>query len=494
MSDDIIIEKSGQRWFLAIIALAVFTFCLDYGMVNISLPAISTAPDVLATPDARISLAARLPLVWLVVLTCAVPAFAALGDRKGHKGVFIWGMGIFAAASLGAAFSPNLHVLVAARAGQAIGESMFIAAGMGLVAAFVPHVRKTWALRIVGIAVGLGFAAGSALGAVITDAAGWHRIFLPNVGLAAVAIVLAIRFIPRREASDDEASPAGFDLLGAVLLLVGLAAVTCALSAGTRVGWSNTDIVVSLVTSTGCIVAFVACLVLFLARQATAGRPFMEIRLFGRRDFALGSAAGFVVFFLLVGVAFLFPFYLRWVRGLALSETGLIMMTPWVAMVLVTPLAAAFAERAGSRMISSVGTLVASAALVMCFFLDTATRVTFIAVALALLGVGGGLFIWPNRRLVVAHAPVEKADAGFLAYVTVTKAGAAVGLAALTGVATQGMLARLAQDNITFDAFRRLRAHEAVLAGFHAAFAVAVLLALLALVLSIVTRDAEHHA
>ena len=492
MSDDIIVEKSKQRWLLAIIALAVFTFWLDYGMVNISLPAITAAPGGPATPDARISLAARLPLVWLVVLTCTVPGFAVLAERRGYKGVFISGMGVFAAASLGAAFAPNAHVLIAARAGQAIGQSMFGAAGVGLVTAFVPHVRKTWAMRIIGLALGLGLAAGSALGAGITDGPGWNRIFFVNVALAVVAVVLSIRFLPVRHARPSE-TPARFDLWGALLLLVSLAALTYALSAGTRLGWTSADIVVGLVTSTGCIVAFVACLILFLAREMSAVRPFLDVRLFARRDFALGNAAGFVALFLLVGVAFLFPFYLRWISKMALSETGLIMMVPWVAMLLVTPLAAVFADRVGSRVISSVGMLVTSAGFVMCFFLGPDTRVLFIAVALALLGVGMGLFLWPNRRLVIAHAPHDKQGAAFLAYGTVAKAGAAVGLASLTGVVTQGMLARLVQDNLALDKFRLLHASDIAMAGFHVAFAVGALLALLALVLSIVTRDADHH-
>src|ERR1019366_7428284 len=117
---------SNNKWLvLVVVSTAVFLISIDMTVLYTALPRL--------TPD----LAAGSQKLWIVdtfplVMAGLLPTMGMLGDRIGHRRVFLWGLIAFAFASLIAAYAPSVNVLIAARAFLAVGASMMMPATLSL--------------------------------------------------------------------------------------------------------------------------------------------------------------------------------------------------------------------------------------------------------------------------------------------------------------------------------------------------------------------------
>ena len=93
-SDQIIaVDTTKQRWIIYSIVFAAFMCMLDNYIVNISLPAISKSFNV------GIDSVSWIVIVYLLILTSAIPFFGKLGDRVGLIKLFIAGYIVFVSGS-----------------------------------------------------------------------------------------------------------------------------------------------------------------------------------------------------------------------------------------------------------------------------------------------------------------------------------------------------------------------------------------------------------
>src|ERR1700741_1135174 len=174
-----------RGWTLAIVSLGLFMMVLDNLVVNVALPSI------------RHDLGASIQtLEWTVnayVLAYAVLLLtgSALGDRLGRKRMFIFGIVLFTAGSVGAALSPSIDFLIAARAIQGVAAALVTPLTLTLLAeAFPPHQRGL-ALGVWSGISGIGVALGPLVGGALTQVASWHWIFWVNVPIGIALVPLA---------------------------------------------------------------------------------------------------------------------------------------------------------------------------------------------------------------------------------------------------------------------------------------------------------------
>ena len=196
---------------------------IDGSVVNVGLPAIERD---LASSGASGASIGWLINAYLLPLGALVLLGGVAGDRYGRKRMFLAGMALFTAASLGCALAPAFAWLLAARAAQGIGAALLMPASLALLgAAFSGEAR--------GRAVGTWAAAGAITGALgplvggwLIDAVGWRAIFLVNLPIAAIAAWLAWRKVD--ESRSGDAQP--LDVGGAFLATVGLGLLTYGLT------------------------------------------------------------------------------------------------------------------------------------------------------------------------------------------------------------------------------------------------------------------------
>lgn len=382
-----------RRWALAGLWLGMAMSALDSSIANIALPTIGRD---LAVEPARTT--------WIVtayqiaVVMTLLPA-AALGERFGYHRVYQGGMILFILMSLGCTLAPNLEFLAACRFLQGVGA----AALMGVNGA---QMRLTWPSSLLSRGIGYNAlvisvttAVGPGLAGLILSVAGWPWLFLINVPAGLVAFALVQRFGPRGAPVSQH-----FDGRGAILNAVMFGALFLAASEAVHGGlslWLGTM---------GALGVAAGLLLLRHLRPAT--RPLIPLDLMrvARLRHAYGaSICGFAAqTCLLIAL----PFLLQGHKGIAIATVGLLIMPLPLGIALSSPVAGRAADKAWAGVMSAGGlALMTGVLLLMALTLPAAVPEPVIALAMALCGIGYGLFQVPNNNVMLRTAPLDRAGA-----------------------------------------------------------------------------------
>jgi EmrB/QacA subfamily drug resistance transporter len=322
--------KTKTLWTFAITSVALFMVVLDNLVVSTALPVIRT--DLGASIE---------ELEWTVnayTLTFAVFLLtgAALGDRFGRRRMFVFGLGLFTAASAAAALAPSMDALIAARAVQGIGGAIVTPLTLTILAGAFPVEKRGLALGAWSGIAGLAVAAGPLVGGAVVDGISWQWIFWLNVPIGLVVLPLA-RLLPESHGPDR-----ALDLPGLALASGGLLGLVWGLVHGNADGWGSAQIVGSLAAGAALLAAFVAW-------EARAASPMLPLRFFRDRAFAAANGASLAMYFGMFGSVFLLSQFFQTAQGYSPLEAGLRVL-PWTAMpMLVAPIAGALSDRIGGR-------------------------------------------------------------------------------------------------------------------------------------------------
>ena len=369
---------------------------IDGSVVNVALPAVERD---LASSGASGATIGWLINAYLLPLGALVLLGGVAGDRYGRKRIFLAGIAVFAAASLGCALAPGFAWLLAARALQGIGAALLVPASLALLgAAFAGEARGravgTWAA-----AASVTSALGPLVGGWLVDTVGWRAIFFINLPLAAVAAWLAWRKVG--ESRSGDAAP--LDVVGAALATIGLALLTWGLTVVAARGAGA----VGAGPTAGAIaaVAGVACLAVFVAVEARLGmRAMMPRALFATRTFIGVSLLTLGLYAALSGLVVLLPFLLIRARGWSAAAAGAALLPLSVAMGVGSRAAGQLAERVGTRTLLTIGPVVV--AIGFALFLTTGVApvryASEVLPALGCIAVGLTLSVAPLTTAVIA--------------------------------------------------------------------------------------------
>ncbi len=385
--------RSGRgRWVLATAVLGSGIAQLDGTVVNVALPHIGA--------DLHASLAALQWTVNAYMLTLAglILLGGSLGDRFGRRRLFVIGTVWFAVASALCGLAPSVGVLIVARALQGVGGALLTPGSLALIQATYTEDDRS---RAVGAWSGLGgvaAAVGPFLGGWLVDGPGWRWVFLINLPVAAACVGIAARHVPE---SRDERATGTFDVSGASLAALSLAALTYALvEAPGGAGFA--------VAATG--IAAVVLGGLFVLREARAAQPMMPLDLFSSRLFSSVNVITLCLYAPLSGVFFLLPVQLQVSNGYDALEAGLALLPITLTMLTLSARSAALARRIGPRIPLTVGPLVAAAGILMLHRLGPGSGYAPVLLpALLIQGLGMAAFVAPLTSTVLAAVPVARA-------------------------------------------------------------------------------------
>jgi len=405
---------------LAIVSLALFMVVLDNLVVTVALPAIRA--DLGATLQ---SLEWTINAYTLAFAVTLIPG-AALGDRFGRKRLFLFGLGLFTAASAAAALAPTTGALVAARAVQGIGGAVVAPLTLTLLADAFPANRRGAALGIWSGISGTGIALGPIVGGAVVDGISWHWIFWINVpiGLA----LLPVAAVLLRESHGPSRT---LDLPGFGLASTGLFSLVFGLVRGQAEGWTSPLIVTALA-------AGVALLGAFVAWERRAQNPMVPLSLFRKRAFAVTNGVSFFMYFGTFGSIFLLTQVLQYVLGYTPFQAGLRMLLWTGATMVVAPIAGVLSERYGSRGFMASGLALQAAALAW-FAATTSTTVTFgdQAIAFAMAGAGMGLVFAPSAGALLSVVTPAQAGQASGTNNAIREVGGVFGVAVLSTIFSQ---------------------------------------------------------
>jgi len=399
------------------LALAAILAPLNSTIIAVALPSIADAFD--ASPATATQ---WLVTAYLVVTIVAQSPAGKLADLWGTSRVLTLGRAAFGLGALLAAFSPSLLVLGAGRVLMAIGAALSVPSVFAALRNSVPPERRGRVFGVFGAIMGGAAALGPVLGGFLTDAFGWHSVFVVNLPVVLLSFLLE----PPARGERSTKTP-HFDWLGSAIL--GVAVV----------------LLVSAVNLTSLLFALGAAVLLavFVMRELRAGDPVLDVRLFARPAFAAGSSIVGLQNLAMYAMLFLLPFFLV-DRGAAHTGRTLLLFT--LSMVLASPAGGRLSDAIGARIVAFAGALI-----------STAGAALFIAqgelfASVILMGAGIGVSTSPAQAS--ALGAVQASQAG-------VASGALSTMRYLGGVVGSGLVTVLAGGGLTRDA--RLYVFPAVL-------------------------------
>lgn len=382
------------RLVLVVCCLGLLLVSIDNTIVNVALPGIASDLGASVQSLQWIVGAYLLALGGLLLLA------GSLADRFGRKRIFTVGLSLFTAASVGAGLAPDETVLIALRAVQGAGGAMMTPVALAIISSvFTEAGPRARAIGWWGAVSGIGIAVGPLIGGPLVDTFGWRSVFWVNAPLGLAAVVLTAIFVPESRA----AHPRRSDALAQLLVVGALGFVAFSVIRAPLDG-----VAVSTVVSA---VAGVACGIALIAWERHRAEPLIDVEVFRDPVFAASFGAAFLSFFAFAGLLFANTIFVQTVRGVGATEAGILTLPLAVAVIAAGPISGRLvAARRTRRAVAAAGCAMLAAGIG--FPLADELPVWFVAVPLALFGVGFGLLNDPINVAAVSELPADHAGSG----------------------------------------------------------------------------------
>lgn len=312
-------RAAGSKYGLYAICFGFFLVLLDTSALNVAIVSMQ-----------REFGGAMNGLQWVVnsytiVFASFLLACGALADRFGAKRCYQLGLFLFTAMSLLCALSPGIGFLIGARSFQGLGAAIMLPASLAVLTHTFPNPEeRARAVSFWAGVVSLGFAAGPALGGVLTTYFGWRAIFWINVPTGLTALAMVYKFIGESKA----ANPRRIDLAGQASAAGALFSISYGLITAGNAGWTSPRVLMSFAGA----IALVTALVVVERKSAS---PVLPRSLFSSAVFSMCIAMGMLLNFGIYGTLFIESIYLQDTRHLDALSAGL-MILPFTVLPTIT--------------------------------------------------------------------------------------------------------------------------------------------------------------
>ena len=410
------LPPAQRRRALVVIVLSLTMAVLDGTIVNLALPAM--AQDLQASAAGAIWV---VNAFQLAVLGLLLP-LAALGDRIGYRKVYLGGIAVFTAASLGCALATSLPMLVGMRALQGMGAAGLMAVNMALVRLVFPRHLLGRGIAINSLVVAASSVAGPSVAAAVLSVASWPWLFAVNVPLGLLVQWMGRNALPANAPRAAGMSPVQIAPLDVLLNVLMFGLVFLGMDGlGTHTGSGGQSLPLSV--SLGLLGAGLVLGAVYVRRQMHLQTPLLPLDLLRIPVFALSMCTSVSAFCAQMLAFVAMPFLLLDYFGRTPWEAGLL-ITAWpLGTVVMAPLAGRLIGRFPDGLLGAAGQALMACGLALLAMLPAHPTDLDIVWRMALCGIGFGLFQSPNNHTIVGSAPAHRSGA----------AGGMLGTARLTG-------------------------------------------------------------
>ena len=374
--------ETSKTSVLIVAALTTFMAPFMISAVNIALPAIQNEFSVDAV------LLSWIANAYLLATGVSLVPIGKIADIYGRKKIFVSGIFVFTAFSVGTAFAQSVFCIIFYRIIQGLGAAMIMTTGFAIITAVFPLNERGKAIGITVAAVYLGLSTGPFAGGILTGAYGWRSIFWVIGPIGLLAFILSLTKIRDEwvDAKDER-----LDILGSVLYGFSLVCFIYGLSLLPE------PLGIALLCG-GCG-GFAA----FVWQELRTPFPVFEVRLFyHNRTFSFSSLAALINYAATFAVSFLLSLYLQYIKGMSPESAGSVLICQPIMQALFSPLAGKLSDRIEPSIIASLGMALTAAGLISFNFLRYSTPTIYIIAGLIVLGIGFALFSSPNMNAIMS--------------------------------------------------------------------------------------------
>ncbi len=370
--------------------------------------------------------------IYVLCFAALLLPAGAIADRYGRRRVFLGGIAGFALASLLCGLAPSAPALYLARAAQGVGAAFLLAPALAIIGhAFHDEGARARAWAIWGGMMGLTMVLAPILGGLVTFALGWRWAFFINLPICAALAMAVLRLVPEsRDAAARRLDPAG--ILSFAAAMFGL---IWGIIQSQAQGLFSAP---SLAGFAGGICAFAV----FLMVETRQAQPMLDLKLFQARRFVGAVLAMFAYAATAQVMATLLPLYLQNGLGRAPLTAGLSMLPFALAMLILPQIGRRLGRYLSSARILSLGLAITGFGNLLLAFVAAGNHWPLVALAMAVLGSGGGLLNGETQKAIMGAVPRERAGMASGISTTSRFSGILLGFAVLS--ATLGSIGRAA--------------------------------------------------
>jgi len=417
-----------RRWAaLAVMMVCLVVVSLDNTILNVALKTIqqdlgATGADMQWTVNS-----------YTLAFAALMFTFGLLGDRFGRRRVLLAGMAVFAIGSALSAWTTSPGQLITTRTLMGVGAATIFPTTLSIITNLFPAVERPRAIGLWSAAGGIGIAIGPLAGGYLLEHWWWGSIFLVNVPFVVLALVAIAAVVP----DSRDPLPGRVDLLGVLLSTAGIVAVVYGIiQAGDRADWTAADVL-------GPLAGGLVLLAAFAIVERRSDHPAVDPGLFTNRAFSAASGSVALVFFALMGLAFVLAFYLQVVRDASPLRAGILLLPAALGITVGAATAPRTAARFGVRWVVAGGMLLVACGFLASVWVGRQTPTWYYESTILAVGLGVGTALAPSTEVVMAQLPRDRPGAGAAINSTLRLVGAALGVAVLGALLSGSYRSRL---------------------------------------------------
>ena len=391
-----------QRWLvLATVSAGLLMVSVDTTVLYTALPTLTSALQ------ADVSQKLWIINVYPLVMAGLLLGTGTLGDRVGHKRMFLTGLALFAAASVLAAFAPSAPVLIAGQAFLAVGAAAMLPATLALIRiTFDDEHERGIAIGVWGTMAALGAALGPIVGGLLLQHFWWGSVFLLNIPVVLLALAATLAVVPGGSVRRDRP----WDLVASLQAMVALGGLVYAIQEATRPDPMPLAAVLALL-------AAAAGGWMFVRRQRRQTYPLIDFSLFGDRSLLTGVIAAALAMAATAGIDLVLTQRLQLVVDLTPLHAGLIVTAFAAGSLPVGVLAGGLLHRTGVRPLIGGGLLIGAIGVLITLLLTPGAvpllggsrSPAWVVPGLVLAGMGLGIVMVAASAAIISSAPPQRA-------------------------------------------------------------------------------------
>jgi EmrB/QacA subfamily drug resistance transporter len=377
-----------------------------------------------------------IPISAMLASTIVTPVAGKLSDIYGRKPLYMVGIVVFAVGSGLSGLAPNFWFLVFARFVQGAGMGFIMPLSQAIIGDIISPRERGKYQGMMGASFGLASIVGPAAGGFITEHFTWRWLFFVNLPLAALTLVVIWYFMH----VPNERRPHRIDVWGSVTLSLGIACTLLAtVWGGVQYPWASWQII-------GLYAAAAVLLAAFIWIEVRAPEPVLPLKLWKSSIFTYSNIASMGVAMSMFGAIFFLPVFVQGVVGNSVTNSGAILVPMLVSMIVTSVVGGQIISRTGRYKALLLGGLaVMGVGYYLLSTFDITTTNQQVIVAMILIGLGLGLCM--QTYVLIVQNSVSREDMAVATSATQLSRsiGAAIGLAVLGTLLSQGMQSSMAK-------------------------------------------------
>jgi DHA2 family multidrug resistance protein len=383
----------GRLLFLtAAIALATFMEILDMTIVNVSVPAISGSLGV-STSEGTWAVSS-----YMLAAAIMQPLSGWIARRFGEVRTLVTSICLFMVFSAVCGLATSLPMLVGARLIQGFVSGPMMSVAQATLLRNYSVERRGIALAMWSMVIMIAPICGPILGGWITDNLSWPWLFYINLPVGAFSAA-AIWSILRHRESKTLKLP--IDVVGLMLLVIGVGSLQFMLDNGNEKDWFNSPLILA-----AAVVSIIAISFL-IPWELNDRHPVVDLRLFGRRNFRVGTCTLGLAYFAFMGVNIIFPLWLQTTVGYTATWAGFAIAPVGLLSLVITPFVGRFIGRINLRLAASFAFCVFGSAIFWTATLNETASFAQFAMPRLMQGVGVSFFFLPLNQILLSGVPAN---------------------------------------------------------------------------------------